>query len=122
MEYGFRYRDTLYGLMSGFEERWARQAVYKALFSHVVEGAIGEGCSALDLGLGDQEHKRVWGVSGVRRFSDVSVYASSAAGRARRAEDRFVEWAEKVVLASPDWLKRPLTRAGKAARRAGRRQ
>ena len=122
VEYGFRYLDTLYGLMSGFEARWARHAVYKALFGYVVERAIGEGCLGLDLGLGDQGHKREWGVSEVRRFSDVSVYSGSVAARVRRAEDRAVLRAERVVLASPAWLMRPLMRAGKAARRFARRR
>jgi CelD/BcsL family acetyltransferase involved in cellulose biosynthesis len=120
VEYSFRHGDTLYGLMSGFEERWAKQAVYKALFGYVVERAIAEGCSTLDLGLGDQEHKRGWGVTEVRRFSDLTLYSRSFAGRMRRLEDAAVGRAEKAVLAAPGWLAAPLKRAGRAARRFAR--
>jgi CelD/BcsL family acetyltransferase involved in cellulose biosynthesis len=120
VEYSFRYGDTLYGLMSGFEERWAKQAVYKALFGYVVERAIAQGCATLDLGLGDQEHKRGWGVTEVRRFSDLTVYSGLLAGQLRRLEDVAVSRAEKAVLAAPDWLATPLKRAGRAARRFAR--
>ena len=120
VEYSFRYGDTLYGLMSGFEERWAKQAVYKALFGYVVERAIAQGCSTLDLGLGDQEHKRGWGVTEVRRFFDLTLYSGSFAGQMRRLEDVAVSRAEKAVLSAPGWLVAPLTRAGRAARRFAR--
>lgn len=120
-EYQVRYGETMYALIGGFDERWAQLEVYKALFSHMVEAAIAEGCRVLDFRQGEQEYKFTWGVTDVQRFSDARLYGRSPAARLAQATDTGREWATRAFLASPAALREPILRAlGKTARRAGR--
>ena len=107
-EYQFRYLDTMYAVLGGFEEQWARLEVSRALFSDMVERAIAEGCSTLDFGLGEQPYKFGWGVTDVRRFGDITAYSDSPAARLSRVGDAFGAGLARAVESSPQRISKPL--------------
>ena len=121
VDLAFRYHDTTHDLLAGFDPGWARYSVSNVLCSHMVQGAIAEGCTVLDLGLGDQPYKFEWGVTDVPRFSDVRLYSRTAAARLRRSADACVDAGAQAIEALPPSFRPPLRRAGKSIRTLGRR-
>jgi CelD/BcsL family acetyltransferase involved in cellulose biosynthesis len=86
-EFQVRHEDTMYALIGGFEQEYASFEVSKALFGMAVESAIAEGCTLLDFGAGVQEYKLRWGVTNLKRFVDLRVYAPTARGRLKQSVD-----------------------------------
>lgn len=92
----FRHDDTMYAWMSGFDEETARQDVSRALWGYAVQNTIAEGCTRLDMLLGDQHYKRQWGASNVRELAMVRLYGHSLIGALRRGRDALVRVAENA--------------------------
>ena len=116
VDLAFRYRDTTSAVLTGFDPQWSRLSVSNVLCTYVVEGAIDEGCAALDLGLGAQPYKLEWGASDLAHFSDVRVYARTTAARMRRTADASVSAGARAIEALPASFRPPLRSAGKSIR------
>jgi len=112
-----RHRDTRYAMWTGFLGEWGCEEVGKTLFSHTVRGAIEEGCTTLDFGLGEHAYKSEWGVTRVDRFGSLAVYAPSTRGRVAGGRDASVALAQRTIEQAPAQLREPLWRAAQSARR-----
>ena len=95
--YMFRYGNTMYAEQSGFEEEYAQQGVLRVLWSYAIRNSIEEGCSKLDMLLGEQRYKTEWGADDVRRLSALQVYGTTPAGVGRRVRDGLAGWAQVAM-------------------------
>lgn len=100
--YQLRHGDTMYAVESGFCDD-GRQDTQRALWGHTIRRAIEEGCSQLDMLLGDQRYKHDWGVTHLRPLSRLRAYRPTLAGALRNARDGIAEWLEERSMrqASP---------------------
>jgi CelD/BcsL family acetyltransferase involved in cellulose biosynthesis len=89
--YMFRYKDTMYGELNGFDDDGASANLLRPLMGAGIRAAIEEGCTTFDLQLGDQPSKFEWGVADLLSLSRIAVYGSSLAGRLRETRDGVVE-------------------------------
>jgi CelD/BcsL family acetyltransferase involved in cellulose biosynthesis len=98
--YLMRHGDTMYAVQSAFDDDEARQDAGRALWGHAIEGAIVEGCTSLDMLLGDQPYKQTWGATDVRTLSELHLYRVSLAAEARRARDVVAAWRARSAPAA----------------------
>jgi CelD/BcsL family acetyltransferase involved in cellulose biosynthesis len=112
----FRHVDTMYNLMTAFDDERGKQDVATVLLSYGIENAIHEGCPAFDMLLGGQPYKLQWNATEILRLSDVHVYAGTPAGVLRREQDAAVASARRVVNAGPERISEPVKRFARSAR------
>lgn len=113
VEVMFRYRDSMYSMLAGFDEEWASLGVGSTLQSHAIGQAIEEGCAVLDMLLGDQRYKVRAGARETRRLADLHVYHASPAGQARRWQDAVARKVLRPIADAP----RPAPRTREHTRR-----
>jgi len=89
--YLLRDGDTMFAEQSGFDETEARSDALRTLWAYAIRGAIEEGCSMLDMLIGEQRYKSEFGADNIRRLSHVRAYNPTLRGLARRARDAAVE-------------------------------
>lgn len=92
--YQLRHGETLYALESGFADP-GRQDTQRALWAFTIRNAIEEGCTCVDLLLGDQRYKHDWGVTDIRALSRVRMYRPTLAGAVRNTRDAVADWLEE---------------------------
>lgn len=85
--YLFRYGDVTYAEQSGFDELEARQDAMRSLWAYAIRQAIAEGCTMLDMLIGEQRYKSEFGATNVRTLSHVRAYSRTTLGAARRSRD-----------------------------------
>lgn len=89
--YQFRHGDTLFAMQSGFAAE-ARQDAQRALWAHAIKHGIDEGCTALDMLLGDQHYKHEWGADDATGLSRIRIYSRTPRGMARNGRDAAADW------------------------------
>lgn len=89
--YQLRHGDTLFAVQSGFAAE-VRQDAQRALWAHTIKHAVEEGCSTLDMLLGDQHYKHEWGADDATMLSRVRIYGRTPRGAARSGRDAAAEW------------------------------
>jgi len=99
--YLLRDADTMFAEQSGFDEAEARSDVLRTLWAYAIRGAIEEGCSMLDMLIGEQRYKSEFGADDIRTLSHVRAYNPTLRGLARRARDAAVDAREARRTPSP---------------------
>jgi CelD/BcsL family acetyltransferase involved in cellulose biosynthesis len=112
----FRHADTVYNLMTAFDDERGKQDVATVLLSYGIESAIDEGCPVFDMLLGAQPYKLQWNATEIDSLSDLHVYSGTPAGMLRRDQDAAVASARRVVEAGPERLREPVKRFARSAR------
>ncbi|MBI5231139.1 MAG: GNAT family N-acetyltransferase [Coriobacteriales bacterium] len=118
-DYCIRHGDTLYGIRGGFTDEWGHLGVSTVLFSFIVEQAVRDGITMIDLGLGDQEYKNSWGVTGVRRFSDVRAYSGSVRSQLCYGRHASADLIVRMLQACPPRLRNRIVLLAKKGRAIG---
>jgi CelD/BcsL family acetyltransferase involved in cellulose biosynthesis len=69
-QFGFRYRDTVFGLQSGFDPQYSTDSVAYVLFAYVLKQLIASGVRRYDFLAGDSPEKSRWGTQ-VGAYMDI---------------------------------------------------
>lgn len=94
--YLFRHGTAMYAHQSGFDEARAGNDALRTLWAYGIRNAIEEGCTSLDMLLGDQRYKRDWGATDLRRLTSVRVYADTLPARLRQGKARVTRLANSM--------------------------
>lgn len=78
-QFGFRYRETFYGLQEGFDPSYSADRVGYLLRAHVVKSLIAEGVRRYDFLAGKDPYKKRWGAE-MGNYLDVHFARSFTKG------------------------------------------